>query len=49
MTCGIDNTFILITDTRPRIRYAGVTDMSSEDIIGKKERKKKEQSYIHEI
>ena len=49
MTCGIDDTFILTTDIRPRIRYAGVTDMSSEDVIGEKEKKKEKQSYIHEI
>ena len=37
MTCGIDDTFILTTDIRPRIRCVGVMDMSSEDIIGEEE------------
>ena len=49
MTCGIDDTFILTTDIRPRIRCVGVTDMSQEDIIGEEEKKKEKRSYIHEI
>ena len=49
MTCGIDDTFILTTDIRQRIRCAGAMDMSSEDIIGEEEKKKEKQSYIREI